>query len=133
MTLKSNAKFKKNWLVISNMTWGIWLTFIQPLKSPKLLLWWTIFVKRFKLKKYIRVIFHDTEQWCKPDLVISKLAWGIGWTSIRAPKSLKNCTIMGSFCPNHIMFQLKNFRGIMYQETERWCKILRETALWLEK
>ena len=37
----------------------------------------------------------------KPDLVVSKIAWGIGWTFIRAPKSLKNCTLMGSFCPKH--------------------------------
>ena len=36
----------------------------------------------FELKKYRGVIFHDTEQWCKiwrnPDLVVSKMAWGIG-------------------------------------------------------
>ena len=37
----------------------------------------------------------------KPYLAVSKLAWGIGWTFIRAPKSLKNCTLMGSFCPKH--------------------------------
>ena len=39
---------------------------------------------RFELKKYRGVIFHDTEQWCKiwiiPDLVVSKMACGIGWT-----------------------------------------------------
>ena len=48
---------------------------------------------RFELKKYRGVIFHDTEQWCKtwinPDLEVSKMAWGIGWTFIRALKSLK--------------------------------------------
>ena len=47
----------------------------------------------FELKKYRGVIFHDTEEWCKiwinPDLMVSKMAWGIGWTFIRAPKSLK--------------------------------------------
>ena len=82
---------------------------------------------RFELKKYREVIFHDTEQWCKiwinPDLVVSKMAWGIGWTFIRALKSLKNCTLMGSFCQKHIMFQLENFRGIMCHDTEGWCKI----------
>ena len=34
---------------------------------------------RFELQKYIGVIFHDIEQWCKiwinPDLVVSKMAW----------------------------------------------------------
>ena len=32
---------------------------------------------------------------------------------IRELKNLKNCTLMGSFCPKHIMFQLENFRRIM--------------------
>ena len=72
---------------------------------------------RFELKRHRGVIFHGTKQWCKIwinlDLVVSKLAWGIGWAFIRALKSLKNCTLMGSFCPKHIMFQLENFRGIM--------------------
>ena len=31
--------------------------------------------------------------------MVSKLAWGIGWTFIKAHKSLKICTLMGSFCP----------------------------------
>ena len=82
---------------------------------------------RFELNKYRGVIFHDTELWCKiwinPDLVVSKMAWGIGWTFIRALKSLKNCTLMGSFCQKHIMFQLENFRGIMCHDTEGWYKI----------
>ena len=81
---------------------------------------------KFQLKKYRGIIFHDTEQWCKvwvnPDLVVSKMTWGIEWTFIRALKSLKNYTMMGSFCSKHV-FQLENFRGIMYHNTERWCKI----------
>ena len=50
-------------------------------------------VQRFELKKYRGVIFHDTEKWCKVwinlDLVVSKPAEGIGWTFIKADKSLK--------------------------------------------
>ena len=38
-------------------------------------------------------------------------------------KSLKNCTLMGSFYQKHLMFQLESFRGIMYHDTEGWCKI----------
>ena len=82
---------------------------------------------RFQLWKYGGVMFHDTEKWCKiwinHDLVVSKAAWGIGWTFIRALKSLKNCTSMGSFCPKHIMFQLENFIESMFHHTEEWCKI----------
>ena len=53
----------------------------------------------FQLKKYRRVISHDTEKWCKFEKTLTlwfqKLAWGIGWTF----KNLKICTLMGSFCP----------------------------------
>ena len=59
---------------------------------------------RWELKRYRGVIFHETEQWCKiwiyPDLVVWKMAWGIGWTFIRALKSLENCTVMDSFYPS---------------------------------
>ena len=121
---------KKNWLVISNMTWGIWWILTRPTtqksKNFTSMGYFCPKYMRFELKKYRGVIFHDTEQWCKiwinPDLVVSKMAWGIGWTFIRALKSLKNCTLMGSFCPKH-MFQSENFRGIMCHDTEWWCKI----------
>ena len=58
-----------------------------------------------------------------PELMVSKMAWGIGWSFIRALKNLKNCTLMSSFCPKHIMFQLETFREIMCHDTEGWCKI----------
>ena len=45
---------------------------------------------RFELRKYWGVMFYETEQWCK---IWIKMAWGIGWTFIRALKSLKNCTL----------------------------------------
>ena len=37
---------------------------------------------------------------------------------IRALRSLKNCTLMGSFCPKHVTFQLENFRGFTCHDTE---------------
>ena len=43
----------------------------------------------------------------------------INWVSFHySTQSLKNCTLMGSFCPKYIMFQLKNFREIMCHDTE---------------
>ena len=130
---------KKKWLVVSNMTSRIWWIFTKTLKSSKVLLKWAILSKVYEIwvKKNRRVIFYDTEKRCKiwinPDLVVSKVEWGIGWTSIRALKSLKNCTLMSSFCPKQIMFQLKNFIGIMCHDTESWCKIYRKTNIGLEK
>ena len=77
ITLKSDAKFHPT---------------TQKFKNSTSMDYFCLKYTRFELKK-CRVIFHDTEQWCKiwinPDLVVSKMAWGIGWTFIRAPKSLK--------------------------------------------
>ena len=49
MTLKSDPKFKKNWLVVSNMTCGILWILTQTLKSPKILLQWTILSKVYEV------------------------------------------------------------------------------------
>ena len=118
-----------NWLVVSNMTCGIWWIFTQSLKSPKISFWWAILFKVYKVwaKKYWGVIFHDTELWCKtwikPDLLVSKIAWGIGKLSLEHSKSPKNCTLMGSFCPQQIMFHLENFRGICVMTLKGKCKV----------
>ena len=61
--------------------------------------------------------------WINPDLVVSKMAWGIGWTFTKALKSLKNFTLMGSFCPKHNYVSVGNFRGNLCHDTEGWCKI----------
>ena len=117
---------QKNWLVVSKKYDMRNLVNFRPkLKShfdglflPKVYGVWN--------KKNKGVIFHDTEQWCKiwinPDLVVSKMAWGIGWTFIRALKNLKNCTLTGSFCQKHIIIQLENSREILCHDTEGCCK-----------
>ena len=33
-------------------------------------------------------------------------------------KIMKISTLMGSFCPNYITFQLKNYTGVMCYDTE---------------
>ena len=89
---------KKNWFVVLNMTSQnskVWKFHFDGLFLSKVYKVWT--------KKYRGIIFHDAEQWCKiwiiPESVVSKMAWGIGWTFIGALKSLKNCTLMGLFGP----------------------------------
>ena len=42
---------------------------------------------------------------------------------------LKFCTLMGSFCKNHIKFQLKKYRRVISHDIEEWCKVLRKTDL----
>ena len=141
MTLKSDVQsLKENWLVVSNMTLGIWWFSTNHSKVQKFYFDGLFLSKVFEVwdkKKYRGVIFHDTEKWCKiwinPYLVVLKMAWGIGWTFIRAHKSLKKCTLMGSFCPKHIMFLLENFKGILCHGTEGCCNTKTETDLWFEK
>ena len=125
MTLQSDTKFKEKLTRSFKYDTKNFVNYHQSLKSFKVLLQWAIFVQSIwslSLKKYGRVIFHDTEQWYKiwinPDLVVSKMAWEIGWTFITALKNLKNCTLMGSYWPKDIMLQLENFRGIMCHDTE---------------
>ena len=125
MTLTNDAKFK------GKLTWDFkWHEEFDEF-SPNFSKIWKFYFDGFflskvyiifELKIYRGVIFHDTEQWCKiwinPNLVVSRMAWGIGWTFIRALRSPKNCTLMGSFCQKNIMFQIENFRGVMCHNTE---------------
>ena len=142
MILKSDAKFKEKLTCLFTFKSDMRnLVKFHPntLKSENFTLVGYFCPKymRFEVRKYRGNILHDTEQWCKfwinPDLVVSKMAWGIGWTLIRSLKSLKNCTLMSSFCPKHIIFQLEKFRGIMCHDTEGWWKMYRKTDLWIEK
>ena len=139
MTQKSDTKFKEK------RTCGFWydvrdlFNFHQTIQKSENFLLMGSFCskyKRFELQKFRGVTFHGTEQLCKMwinlYLVVSKMPWGIWWTFIRALKSLKNCILIGSFCPKH-MFQLENFIGFMCHYTEKWWKIWRKTDLWLEK
>ena len=101
MTLKSHAKFKEKLTCSFKHDIRNLVNFHPTIqKSENCFL---SKVQRFELKKYRGVNFRDTEQWHKIwinlDLVVSKLTWGIGWTFIKAHKSLKICTLMGSFCP----------------------------------
>ena len=73
-------KLKRNWRVVLKFTWGVWRILTQGLKSLQNLhfKWahfWPTYIM-FKLKKYRRVIFHDTEEWCniwrKTDLWFEK-------------------------------------------------------------
>ena len=55
---------------------------------------------------------------------------GIWWILTQALDSLKTCTFSGSFCAKYLMFDLKKYRGVIFHDTEGWCKIWRKTDLW---
>ena len=52
ITLKSDAKLKKNFLVFSNLTWGVWWIFNQALKTLKISFWWALFVQSMQGLSY---------------------------------------------------------------------------------
>ena len=66
MTLKIDANLKKNWSVVSKMTKNLVKFDSSTQKSQKFdLSLVPIVYLMFHLKKYRRVIFHYTEEWCK--------------------------------------------------------------------
>ena len=70
---------KRNWLVISKLTWRIWRIWPENSKVSKICTLigslWPKYIM-FELKKYRGVIFHDIEEWCniwrKTDLWFGK-------------------------------------------------------------
>ena len=47
----------------------------------------------------------------------------ISWILIRQLKSLKVCTLIGPFCANNIMFDLKKYRRVILHDTEGSCEV----------
>ena len=66
-------------------------------------------------------------------LLAPKMRWAICWILMWAVASLKICTLMCYFCRNYIMLEPKKYRGVMYHNTEEWCKIWRGTELCFDK
>ena len=44
-------------------------------------------------------------------------------------KFRQTCTLIDSLCWKNIKFQLKKYRGVMYHNTEEWCKIWKKNDL----
>ena len=58
--------------------------------------------------------------------VVSKMR-RIWWILIPVLEVPKICTFIGSYCARYLMFDLKNHRGVIFDDTEKWCKIWRKT------
>ena len=76
----------------------------------------------FDLKKYRRVIFHDTEKSCKS--LRKTCLWFGKWHedfdkfSPEHLKLPKICTSVSCFWPKYKMFELKKYRGVMLDGSE---------------
>ena len=45
----------------------------------------------------------------------------------------KTCIFIWFYCAKYLMFDLKKYRGVIFHNTEGWCKIWRKTDLWFGK
>ena len=45
----------------------------------------------------------------------------------------KNFTPMGYLCPKYMRSELKKYRGVIFHDTEQWCKIWKIMTLWFQK
>ena len=77
-------------------------------------------------KKYRGVISHDPEDWCKiwkkTNLLFQKWQeFGEIWHEHLQVS--KTCTFICSYCARYLMFDLKNYRGVIFHDTDMWCKI----------
>ena len=104
--------------------------------SPNLYFDRLLKVYKILAKKYRGVISHDPEDWCKiwrkTDLLFQKWQeFGEIWPE--HSKVYKTCTFICSYCAKYLMFDLKKYRGVIFHDTEGWCKIWRKTDLWFGK
>ena len=128
---------KKNWLLVPKMTWGIWWILKWAVASLKICTFMYYFCRKYIMlepKKYKGVMCHNINKWCKiwketglyfekkdEDLVNFDPAF----------KSLTICTLMGSFWPKNIMFELKKYEEVMCNYTEDRCKLVSKNYLYV--
>ena len=68
----------------------------------------------------------------KTDLLFQKWQeFGEFWPEYS--KVSKIWTFIDFCCAKHLMFDLKKYRGVIFHDTEEWCKTWRKTDLWFKK
>ena len=91
----------------------------------------------FWAKKYRGIIFYETEEGYKTwrGIDLSFQNWHKKFDKIwpEHSKVSKIFILMGSFWAKYILFELKKYRGVIFHDTEEWCKIWRKTDLWFGK
>ena len=81
---------------------------------------------KFQLKRCRRFISHNTESDAN---VKEKLTCGFKYDKRnlvnfhQTTQKFKNFFSMGFFCPKYTRFQLQEYRGVIFHDTEQWCKI----------
>ena len=120
--IKKFGKFSPEQSNVSEL--GLWQdSFVQSRKCMSLKLTEELCVMTWKLLQNLK------RNW----LFASKLTWRICLILTRPLKNLKKLLFNGLLWPNYIMFELKRYRGGMFNVTEDLCKIWRKTGLCFQK
>ena len=127
-------KLKRNWLVSSQLTWGIWRLLTQALKNIEnlhfngLLLTkaYNVWAKKRIEELCLMVLNIDAKFERKMTLCFQK--WHEEFSKFSPEhmlESLKIWTFMGSIHPKLKMYGLKIYRGVLCHDNEEWTKIWR--------
>ena len=132
--------WRKTGLCFQKLSWEIWQIFTRALKSLQigtLMASFCLKLKIYELKIYRGVIFHGNEEWCKNwrGIGLSIQNWHEEFDKFWPERSKisKISSLIGCFWPKWIMFELKKYRGVIFDSTEYWCNIWRKTDLCFQK
>ena len=112
---------KRNWLVISKLTWGIWWILTRALESLK-----NFHFNALLLSKVYIVWAKKKYRGVEESTFCFKI--GIGNLTnfdLSTGKSQKKFTLTGSFWAKYILLELKRYRGVIFHGTEEGYKIWR--------
>ena len=114
------CRFKIDMRNVTNYDQGTRMTKKFELDLWSIWSFWPNYIM-FELKKYRVVVFHCTEEWCKicrrTDLLFQKWQeFGEIWP--RHSKISKIFTLIGSFFAKYIMFDLKQYRWVIFKEKQ---------------
>ena len=127
---------KENWLLLSKMT-EIFTRALESLKIATLIGFFCPKLKIHELKIYWGVMCHENEEWSKNwrEIDFSVQNWCERFDKFwfKHSKISKICTLMGCLWPKYIMFDLKKYRGVIFDGTEYWCRIWRKTNFCFQK
>ena len=123
---------KRNWLVISKLTWGIWWILTQALESLKkfyfnvLLLSKVYIVWAKKLQRsYLSLNWRGIQNLERNRLLFKNWHKEFDKFWPERSKTWKIFTLMGSLWAKYTLFELKKSRGVTFHETKEGYKIWR--------
>ena len=127
---------KKNWLLVTKITWEIWWILMRALANLKFctLMYYLsrsciIFDPKKVHRSSVITLKNDAkfeqELTCALKHDVRNLA--------NFDTTRKICTLMGFFWPKYIMFDLKKYRGVMRHYTKDWYKLCRKNDMWFHK